>query len=293
MNKWMAILLTGLIAAVVVSGCTADSNLEAVNPTTVGGSESNKDSNVNTTTSNPSLPEVGVLIQRMNEAGKELNSFSTEEDVYQIIVNRVSNTASTEQIVDSLTRSDIIKEPFQIHSSTQTKMHTEDMSMNMEQYVTKDAIYMKLGKDWMKMNEEMRVKAMPSMEEAGYPWRQLEPYRSVEDAMEVSEEGEHYVIRAKLNDSQLLKFAESYRNQTNVHGEPLMDNYSDLKIRKANLVYTVHKDTYYPVEISLSTDMDVTMSGNTFSIETERRSKYSNYGEIKEINIPQEVLAAP
>lgn len=291
LNKWMAILIAGLMAAVVASGCTVKSNTEEVNTSTVSDSKNNKSSNANATTSNQNLPKAEELIQRMNEAGKELMSFSTEVDVYQTIINRVSNTASTEQIIDSLTRSDIIKEPFQTHSSTQTKMHTEDMSMVMEQYVTKDAIYMKLGNDWMKMNEEMRSKAMPSMVEAGYPWRQLEPYRSVEDALEVSEEGGHYVIRAKLNDSQLLKFTKSYRNQTNYRGEPLTDNYTDIKIRKANIVYTVRKDTYYPVEVSLSTDMDVTMSGNTFSIKSESWSKYSNYNEIQEINIPQEVLA--
>lgn len=269
MNKWMAVLLAGLMAAIVVSGCKANS------------------------TPHSNLPEAAELIERISEAGKELKSFSIEEDVYQIIVDRVSNTASTEQIVDTLTRSDIIKEPFQMHVSSDTKLPTEDMSMEMEQYVTKDAIYMKLGSEWMKMNEELRVKVMPSMEEEGYPWRQLEPYQSVQDVLEVSEEGEHYVIRAKLNESQLIKFTESYRNQTNFRGEPLTDNYSDLKIRKANIVYTVHKDTYYPVEISLSTDMDVTLaSGSTFSIESESRSKYSNYNGIKEISIPKEALAA-
>lgn len=267
MKKWMTLILTGLIAAMVASGCTANS-------------------------APPSgLPEAAELIDRISEAGKELKSFSTEEDVYQIIVNRVSHTASTEQIVDSLTRSDIIKEPFQMHSINQTKMH-EDMSLEMEQYVTKDAIFMKLDSDWMKMNEELRVKAMPSMEEAGYPWRQLELYRPVQEALKVSEEGEHYVIRAELNDSQLLKFTESYRNRTNYRGEPLMDDYSDITIRKADIVYTVHKDTYYPVEISLSSDMDLTRSGHTYSIEGEMRSKYSNYNGIKEIRIPEEALSA-
>src|SRR5690606_35168385 len=100
LNKWMAILIAGLMAA-VASGCTVDSNPEAVNTSTVSDSKNNKGSNTNATASNQNLPKAEELIQRMDEAGKELMSFSAEVDVYQTIINRVSDTASTEQIIDS------------------------------------------------------------------------------------------------------------------------------------------------------------------------------------------------
>lgn len=224
-------------------------------------------------------------------AGKQLKSFSVEEDSYQRIVSSISNTP-TEQIIDTVASSEIIKEPFQMHVKSKAKMGAGDedmeMDMDLEQYVTEDAIYMNFG-NWMKMNEELSGKAMPAMREGGNPERQLKPYQSVLEALEVNEEGEHYIIRAKLNDNQLLKFADSYRNQTNDRGELLMDN-SEVSFRKANIVFTVHKDTYYPVEISLSLDMDITVSGSKVSMESEERSKYSNYNKIKKIKVPQEVL---
>ncbi|MNJ39808.1 hypothetical protein D3C77_346900 [compost metagenome] len=314
-------LLTALLAIGLLAGCTSKfaSEME-VNSAENKTSDSSTNTTANVTTNdtnnglegkreteagtnikssakpkqNSNLPEAGDLIERIILAGKQLKSFSVEEDSYQRIVSNISEMTPTVEIIDMRSRSEVIKEPFQIYVKSETKMGGEnndvEMDLDLEQYVTEDAIYMNFG-NWMKMNEELSVKAMPAMREGGYPERQLKPYESVLEALEVNEEGEHYVIRAKLNNNQMLKFADSYRNQTNDRGEPLMENYSEASFRKANIVFTVHKDTYYPVEISLSMDMDyVIVSGSKVSIEMEKRSKYSNYNNLKKIKIPQGVL---
>ncbi|AZK48425.1 DUF6612 family protein [Paenibacillus lentus] len=314
-----AIILTALLVVGLLAGCAAkptsiiEGNFAAnktvgssANTTTNGVAndaangfegkiKAETDTGTDTSTKsseNSELPDAGELIDRIIVAGKQLKSFSVEEDSYQRIISNISNTP-TEQIIDTVASSEVIKEPFQMYAKSKAKMGTGDkdteMDMDLEQYVTEDAIYMNFG-NWMKMNEELSGKAMPAMREGGNPERQLKPYQSVLEALEVHEEGEHYVIRAKLDNNQLLKFADSYRNQTNDRGELLMENNSEVSFRKANIVFTVHKDTYYPVEISLSLDMDRNVSGSKVSIESEARSKFSNYNKIKQIKVPQEVL---
>lgn len=316
----VATLLTGLLAVGVLAGCAAkpastmegssaaNKNTSTSTDTTGSGAtddaknglEGQREAGARTgtdpsATSSPSsnLPEAGELIDRIIVAGKQLKSFSVEEDSYQRIVSNISDNTPTVQIIDTVASSEIIKEPFQMYVKSEAKMGAGDeemeMDMDLEQYVTEDAVYMNFG-NWMKMNEELSGKAMPAMREGGNPERQLKPYQSVLEALEVHEEGEYYVIRAKLDNNQLLKFADSYRNQTNDRGELLMENNSEVSFRKANIVFTVHKDTYYPVEISLSLDMDITVSGSKVSIESEERSKYSNYNKIKKIKVPKEVL---
>ncbi|MNJ64514.1 hypothetical protein D3C77_604690 [compost metagenome] len=130
-----------------------------------------------------------------------------------------------------------------MYQYSQVQMEADDLSMDIEQYVTREAVFMKMGA-WTKLNEEMRVLMMKSVEEVGYPERQLELYKSVQEALQVSETGEHYVIRAKLNSSQLKRFADTYMNQTNHRGERLMNDDTQVDMRKANIVYTVHKDNY-------------------------------------------------
>lgn len=275
MKKWTALL----------SVVTLSLGLAACNETATPVQEKEV-----TETSKLTLQEV---YDKSMKASKELKSVKGSIDMKQTM-----NIPSEEMTLDiqSVMDMEYIIEPMQMHQKGTTTMmgvgeSGESQETEMETYITEDAMYMYEGTtaQWMKFPQEM-VDQMLSTTKQTDPATQLQPLQEYLEQVEFEQDDENYILTLEgsgeeftsLVQDQVDEALQSLTTEENVN--------LDFAIHSIEYLVHIDKKSFQTNKLDMIIDMDMTIEGETVNMQLNAKTNFSNFNEIDEIVVPQEII---
>ncbi|WP_334073417.1 DUF6612 family protein [Paenibacillus sp. A14] len=287
MKKLTAVLL----GAVLVLGMTACGKEKAAEGGANKAANGGANKAAETTTNTPAetkVPTVDELMAKSTEASEKLKSMSMEAKINQTIVMKQGDQ-SQEQKIDMTMKSDIVKEPMEMHQVINVSMGDQG-SQNVEQYITKDSVYMNQGTGWMKAPAEQTQQLIDSLKQSASPEAQLQQFKSIAKEAKVIEEGGEYVLTADLSGDGVKDLAKNLMNQSGGQNAQTAAMLEQMNIKNIKISYAVNKDTFLPTKSNVTMAMDMSVEGQNVTLDMVMDSTISKYDEITKIEVPKEVL---
>ncbi|MGM9927605.1 MAG: DUF6612 family protein [Bacillus sp. (in: firmicutes)] len=256
------LLLTPILAATIVSGCSSDKQkLTAVTPSIVS------------------------VIAEVENAYTDVSSYTKEMDINIEIVDEDEGTMELDETADIEFKSDVTFEPFAVYQERKVES-TGITPYEMEVYVTpelsytidEDDVVTSYVLDGDDMEEIMKQVAADS---------QLAQLDMLSDYLKIKEDGDHYILSADIPAEEARQMA-----MTVLYDVPMFDqdripnmNYDSLTVE-----FQVNRDTYYLEGVNVVVKGDEEKLGLTEHLTIEVNSEFSNMNEVDEIVVPDKVV---
>jgi len=232
-----------------------------------------------------------VFDKSMNASDKELKSFSADMKMKQKMKSSVLNE---EMNMSMDMKMDYIADPISWYQLLEMTLAGTGESINMESYLTKDGFYFfdEMSGQWMKFPSEMAEQMTQLPQDQSNPTDQFEQLKPFLDEFSMVQEGDNYVLKM---DGSGDKFSELITEMilgslgTDATQEE-KDIFNQLSIKKLSYTIHINKETFFPTYISMVMESSFTVDGESITMQQELEGTYSNYNNVKSIDIPEEVL---
>ncbi|MCM3785449.1 hypothetical protein M3231_20980 [Neobacillus mesonae] len=300
MNKWKLSIM-GLILVLMLAACGAENAEttpaadEAGTEVTTGADniEESTDAAEPAEEAEPAVPTAEELLKQVADASSSLNSYSMESNISQNITVAVDGQEQT-QDVDMSMKTDIVMSPFATYQEMSTTLPGESGNQDIKQYITEDSVYTQVDGTWMQLPQESIAPLLEQVKTQGNAAEQYSQLNSIANELEVTEEGDVYWLKANLSGEGVKELAQEMIAQQGTTDPQTAAMMEQMDIKNIELSYSVNKESYYPAEMIYNMEMSMDMEGQTVSIVMAMDGSFSQYNELEEIEIPQEVLdAAP
>lgn len=258
MKKWAGLLLT-LVLAVSITACGS---------------------------TGPTLDE---LIKQAKDA-KELKSYDMDISSKQVI-KMEQGEQKQEQNVDLTMKAEYVADPVQMHIIT--NIDSGEQKQDIEQYVTKDGMYVLVNGAWMHTKDASIDEVLKSTEGNADVSQQLEQFKTIGDQAKITAEGNNYVIKADVSGDKVKELAKEFMTKNAgaaANGAQVSQMLDMMNITEMKMTTTVQKDTLYPVSSKVKLVMNMEQEGQKMAMDMDMDIKFTKHNEITEIKIPQEAL---
>lgn len=198
--------------------------------------------------------------------------------------------------INSLMDMDYIIDPLQIHQTGTTSMKSTDenmgnQEMKMESYITKDAFYTYEGESgqWMKFPQEMMNQLMSTTDQSN-PSNQL---KQIEDYLEdftFEQDNDNYILTLEASGEKFTELVKEQVDEALQNMVGVEEIEMDMIINSVNYLIHIDKETFQTNKVDMVLDMDMTIDGETMNMKQDMKSDFSNFNQVEEIVIPQEVI---
>lgn len=283
MKKWTTVFI-GALLAVSLAACGNDTDNTATPP-----ASNNETSNEGNTPAEQEtkIPTLDELITQTNAATKKMKSFTTEANIDQNLKLEGGEQPQDQQVNTSL-KMDIIKDPMMIYQEMNMEMSGQE-AQNVKQYITSDKIYSQVGEQWVAIPEAQTAQLIEQMKASMNPEAELEQFKKVEEDIEVTEEGDNYVINADVKGDNVKELAKAVmeQNGSDAQTQAMLDQ---MNITSMKMKYMINKETYLPTGTDVTMVMEMEQNGQKMTMDMKMNSTFSNQDQVEEIKIPQEAL---
>lgn len=230
-----------------------------------------------------------ALLAKMS--GMELNSFSTNMDILQTM-----SMMGEEITVDMNLNMDMVVDPLGMYQYMSMNMEElGDEEMTSESYFTKDGFYSydSMIAQWVKYDDEMTLELLDLSNYQMDPIAQFEMMEKYYQNVVIIEHKDTYVLQTSISGDG---FQDLLDEMLNIPGLGLggdLDSAGfelDMTINQMDMVTVIDKETLYPLSGTMVSDMTMGIEGEEINIAQDVKYTYSNFNEIEEIVIPQEVI---
>ncbi|MRG85216.1 DUF6612 family protein [Salinibacillus xinjiangensis] len=161
----------------------------------------------------------------------------------------------------------------------------------VEMYYTDEGLYMKEGdQNWKKASEEMLKQLNQFSQSQSSPREQLKQLEDYVDDMSMAEKEDHYEITITSSGDNLKKLIVEQISQNNISGNEINEEMlENVNIKNVNIEFHVEKDTFYPLVYNLDMEIEEQQNEETSNVKVSIHSTYSNFNEVGEITVPDEV----
>lgn len=283
MKKWAGLLLT-LVLAVSITAC--GSKAKEGDTTAANGTKTENTSKAESNTAAPTLDE---LIKQAKEA-KELKSYAMEISSKQNM-KMEQGEEKQEQNMNLTMKAEYVGDPVQMHIVT--NMDAGEQKQDIEQYVTKDGMYMLVNGQWMHTKDASVDEVLKSTEGNADVSQQLEQFKTIGDQTKITAEGDNYVITADVSGDKIKELAKEIMTKNagaGANGAQVSQMLDMMNISEMKLTTAVKKDTLYPVSSKVKLVMDMEQEGQKMAMDMDMDISFSKHNEITEIKVPQEAL---
>ena len=287
MKKWAGLLLT-LVLAFSITACGSkekEGNTTAAN----GNKTENTSKSENKSEDNVAIPTLDELIKQAKDA-KELNSYAMEIASKQNI-KMEQGEEKQEQNMNLTMKAEYVGDPVQMHLVT--SIDEEVKKQDIEQYITKDGMYMLVNGQWMHTQDASVDEVLNSTEGNADVSQQLEQFKSIGDQTKITAEGDNYVINADVSGDKIKELAKEVMTKNagaGANGAQVSQMLDMMNITEMKMTTTVQKDTLYPVSSKVKLVMDMEQEGQKVAMDMDMDISFSKHNEITEIKVPQEAL---
>ncbi|AMO85571.1 hypothetical protein B857_02771 [Solibacillus isronensis B3W22] len=191
---------------------------------------------------------------------------------------------------------DIQQKPMAMYSKGTVKMDMGDEKMDMpiEMYMTEeDGFYMLNGdtNEWLKMPEEQYEQLIAQTGAQADASEQLEQLEQFIDDFSFEQDDENYLLTLNIEGDEFKQFIVSQMGASlgesmEVNGEIL----ENMTFEDSQYNIVVAKDTFDIKEMDMDLKIITNVEGQETTIENDANIVYSKFDEVKEINIPNEVI---
>jgi hypothetical protein len=283
LKKFAGLLLT-LVLAVSITAC--GSKAKEGDTTAANGS---KTENTSKTESNAAAPTLYELIKQAKDA-KELKSYDMDISSKQVI-KMEQGEQKQEQNVNLTMKAEYVADPVQMHIVT--NMDAGGQKQDIEQYVTKDGMYMLVNGQWMHTKDASVDEVLKSTEGNADVSKQLEQFKTIGDQAKITVEGDNYVITADVSGDKVKELAKEVMTKNagaGANGAQMSQMLDMMNITEMKMITTVQKDTLYPVSSKVKLVMDMEQEGQKMAMDMDMDISFSKHNEITEVKVPQEAL---
>lgn len=231
------------------------------------------------------------IYDKTMDASEDIKGFSVKMDMEQ----EMSFEGETIKL-DSAMDTDMTMDPMTMYQKMTMTVEGDDVVS--ETYFTEEGMYILEPYTgwWIKYPDE---EVQPILEQAGEgnaPMSELQQLEDFADDIKLKEEDKYYVLTLKADSGE--KFTELIQQTLEqTMPEELLEDpdvydafMNNFTINSMEYEIVIDKETYYPVEVNMDMDMDVTAEGETVKMVQSVKAVYSDYNNVDEIVIPQEAL---
>ncbi|KGR77709.1 DUF4367 domain-containing protein [Ureibacillus manganicus] len=172
------------------------------------------------------------------------------------------------------------------------KMNMEALGMDIisEMYMNKDAAYMSMFGEWLKMDtKELGITSFDQLNEES-----MEKLKSFTDQFEMTEDDEKYILTLSGNDETYKVLIEDYVSSsmgTDLAANPEMEELlNSIKINQIDLEYHVDKESFIQTTQVFNIDLEMDMEGTKIPLKMKGEATISNINGVDPIEIPQEAI---
>ncbi|KGA97212.1 hypothetical protein AJ85_03465 [Alkalihalobacillus alcalophilus ATCC 27647 = CGMCC 1.3604] len=294
---WLSIFLSG---ALILGACSneesdatpADESTDADNNTEEVVDEGN---GAEDETLAGELSAEDILTKSM-EAMNEINSFSSE----MVISQEVDMGEIDPELGDSTMTTDInmtmdaVLEPFAMHQVMDFSVAEFGESFSSESYLTEDGMfeYEPTEDVWYKYPEEFysEIMALGALEVT--PEEQLAMLQGFGGEIEVTEEGDHYILTVSGADSLIEDLADEVMSMTGAAGAEMEMIMEMMNISDLSYSLYINKETFLQESIDMTMTMELNMEEEGISMKMIQTTSgtFSNYDGVDEITIPEDII---
>ncbi|WP_417900779.1 DUF6612 family protein [Bacillus haimaensis] len=284
--------LVGILAVMILAACgnsttgngeqnNASSNNKEANSVTEAEEQDNKE--------NQSMMADEVL-QKSMEAMAALNSYSMEMTSEQEI------TMEGEEPINMVTstKTDMTLDPvamYQVNSMEDAESMME--GMETESYFTAEGFFIfdQMAGQWFKMPDEFASELNSLSDMQTNPAQQLEMLKGYSDEMKLTEEGDVYILNFSGSGEQYNEMISMFGSMMGEEMGGMMEEMmSMMSINQLDYELHIDKKTFYQTKIVMMMDMEMDIEGEKVTSIQNMNSTLSNFDEVGDITIPQEVL---
>ncbi|MFC0300285.1 DUF6612 family protein [Virgibacillus soli] len=227
-------------------------------------------------------------------AAEKINSAELTMDIKQKI-----NIPSEDIAIDSTTKMDaqMILDPLAMYQNGKISMSMdgESMDMNMELYLSDNAIYTydSESEKWLKMDGSM-LEMMANQQQD--PTDQLKILEQFTKDLKFTQTDDAFILeltadgdKVKEISSELMKeyMPQELMEQFNEIGQDMLDA---LTVKTLTYEMEFDKKTFDLKDLDMAMDMSFEIDGETLDINQEVKATYQSINSIDKIEIPQDVI---
>jgi hypothetical protein len=293
----MKMMLVGILAVMLLTACGNPSN--GVDGNVEGNAEAEETTNSTTDVEEVDATEVTEesetltaeeVLQKSAEAMSELSSYSME-----MVSDQEISMAGEDTIkMVTTTTTDMSLNPMAMYQVTSIEDADGMMeSMDNESYFSEAGffVYDSMAGQWFKMPDEFAAELNAMSEMQTNPAEQLEMLKAYSDDMTMNEEDGHYVLNFEGSGEQFNEMAGMIGGMMGDDMGGMMEEMlSMMTVNQLSYVVHVDKETFYQTKVLVNMDMEMDIEGEKVSSIQSVDSTLSNFDEVGEIAVPQDVI---
>ncbi len=225
------------------------------------------------------------VFKKTEEANKDIKSFKSK-----MSMNQTVEIAGEKQDINSDIDMEFVTEPMSLHQKM--TMNIGEEKQEIDAYLTKEGFYMyePNEKMWIKLPEELSGQILQMSEGQSNPSGQLEQLKEFVDEFDFKQDDKNYILTLKASGEKFDKFLKDNVKETLPPEMQAEDMMGDMKFNKVEYELFIDKETFYLNALNMVTDMDTEVEGQKMNMNLDMESTYSDYNEVKNIEIPKEAL---
>lgn len=289
--------LVGLLALMMLVGCgnASDGAVQETDegaPTTeVETGDSTEEVETDESTEEQALSADDVL-QKSTEVMAELNGYSMEMTANQEITMDGEDPLN---IVTS-TKTDMTLNPLAMYQVTVIEDADSLLgSMESETYFSSEGFFVfdAMVGQWFKLPSEFVAELSALSEMQQNPAEQLELLKAFSSEIVLKEESDVYILNIEGSGDQYNEMLSMFGGMMGDEMGAMMEEmFSLMTINQLSYEIHIDKETYYQTRMVVLMDMEMDLDGEKMVSVQTLESDLSNFNNVDEITIPQEVLDA-
>lgn len=225
------------------------------------------------------------------EQSGSIDSVKAKIDMAQVV-----EIPSQELSMDMKSKMDMSMtvQPFAVYQKGETTIVGEDNgTQQMESYMTEDGIYIYEGTSgqWVKLPSEMSEQMQALSGEQADPSKQLKDLEQFKEDFKFEHTEDAYILRLSASGEKFNKLIEKELQETMpelLEGNPEM--LENMDIQKVDYEIYIDKKTFNISKLNMFLEMSITAEGEKLNIKQDLKSTFSDYNQVGEIKVPQEVI---
>lgn len=254
-----------------------------------------------TETAEPADGSKDALSMTLEEVySKALEKNNEIESVKSSAVLNQSVTMGTEATINTVSEIDMsmINSPLTVHQVNKTTMsgeEAEEQSVTVESYMTEEGFFMQdpTAGGWVKLPSEMSDQLLQMNESQSNPASELENLEAYIEDFTFEQNDDSFILTLNASGE---KFSDMLIEQTGelmpdlglgVPGEALFQNTT---FEDVLYVITIDKESFLIESLDLDMTMNMKFAEESMMMEQKLESEYSEYNEVENIEVPQDVI---
>ncbi|SIS44055.1 DUF6612 family protein [Salimicrobium flavidum] len=239
--------------------------------------------------------DAAEVFKQAEKASESLESVAMDMEMSQT-VSTEGDESTGDMNIDMSASGEMQIDPLLLHQTLEVDTAMGEMAempaQQIEQYVTEDAMYMTnpMNGEWMKAPQAMQEQLTQSASlETQSPTKQLEMFKDHISDFSMEETEDSYKLDVSATGEEMKSLLSSVMEQS---GNDMMNEemFEKMSINRTDISFVLAKDTYYPETVDLSMDITIEEEGQTVHMTQESNITYSDYNNIGELTVPDEVM---